>query len=113
VSEMRHSKTARGFDLIEFSDLYGVGCSVQASSLATDDAIWIGVDDADPKIHARQAGLFGITAEETSGWVPYPIPTVVSLTTRMHLNREQVASLLPVLQRFVDTGEIAPEDANG
>lgn len=25
---------------------------------------------------------------------------------RMHLNREQVAQLLPILQKFVDTGEI-------
>jgi len=43
---------------------------------------------------------------DARGWVPYPIPSEVSLHTRMHLNREQVAALLPTLQRFVETGEI-------
>jgi hypothetical protein len=28
---------------------------------------------------------------------------------RMHLNREQVKRLLPVLQRFVETGELQPD----
>jgi hypothetical protein len=30
----------------------------------------------------------------------------VNKTGRMHLSREQVAELLPYLQKFVDTGEI-------
>ena len=34
------------------------------------------------------------------------VPDEVLMTTRMHLNRKQVAKLLPVLQKFVDTGEI-------
>jgi hypothetical protein len=29
-----------------------------------------------------------------------------SANTSMHLNREQVAALLPILQRFVETGDI-------
>lgn len=28
------------------------------------------------------------------------------LTTRMHLSQEQVATLLPILQRFAATGEV-------
>jgi hypothetical protein len=27
--------------------------------------------------------------------------------SRMHLSREQVAELLPILQKFVDTGELS------
>lgn len=38
-------KTGRGFLRGEFSDLYGEKCSIQESSLATEDAIWLGADD--------------------------------------------------------------------
>lgn len=99
-------KTHRGFALGEFIDLYGARCSIQKSSLATDDAIWLGVDDADPRIMASQAEQHGVHTEETTGWVPYPILEAVNLNTRMHINREQVAALLPILQKFVETGEI-------
>jgi hypothetical protein len=97
---MKFTKTDRGFALIEFTDRYDAPCSLQKSSLATEDAIWIGVDDADPKILASKV------QEGGTGWVKYPIPEDVSLNTRMHLTREQVAELLPHLQKFVDTGEI-------
>jgi hypothetical protein len=108
---LKTSTTARGFDWIEFTDLYGKECSLQKSSLATDDAIWFGVDSADPKILATEAVANGVVTSETCGWVPYPIPEAVSLATRMHLNREQVAALLPILERFVDTGEITEQEA--
>lgn len=98
--------TARGFALINFEDRYGSKCSLQKSSLATEDAIWFGVDDAKPIVMARDAASVGVETEETTGWVPYPIPEAVSLTTRMHLTREQVEELLPHLQRFVETGEL-------
>lgn len=103
---MKRSHTQRGFALIEFTDRYDAQCNIQKSSLATDDAIWFGVADANPIIMASQAGQFGVFTSETCGWVPYPVPNEVSMTTRMHLTREQVAELLPVLQHFVDTGEL-------
>ena len=87
--------TERGFARAEFTDLYGVKCSLQKSSLATDDAIWLGCNDADP----RQL-VYG------QGWVPVAMPEEYVANTRMHLSREQVAELLPLLQRFVETGEI-------
>lgn len=98
--------TNRGFDLVKFVDLYGAKCSLQKSSLALVDAIWLGIDDAAPKIMASQARTHGVETRETTGWVPYPIPDAVLLTTRMHLTRDQVAVLLPILQHFVDTGEL-------
>ena len=63
--------TENGYKIIEFQDLYAKNCSIQESSLATDNAIWIGVND-----------------------------------NRMHLNKEQVIELIPILKKFADTGEL-------
>jgi hypothetical protein len=52
--KIKKAKTNRGFNLIEFDDLYGAKCNIQKSSLATDDAIWIGIQDAEPRIMASQ-----------------------------------------------------------
>jgi len=40
-------RTIRGFDLIEFHDYNHNKCSLQESSLATESAIWLGVDGDD------------------------------------------------------------------
>lgn len=93
-------KTPRGFKIIKFLDDYGCECSIQKSSAANEDKIWFGVNDPDPKIMASK------TPEGGTGWVTYPIPEDVFLNTRMHLTREQVAQLIPVLELFVKTGEI-------
>lgn len=107
---MKTQRTHRGFALVKFTDLYGAQCSLQKSSLASDDAIWLGVDDADPQILASKAAAHGVTTTQQTGWVPYPVPEGVLLTTRMHLTREQVSELLPILQSFVDTGELVSLD---
>lgn len=104
---MNASKTERGFSTIEFLDRYGDACIIQKSSLATEDAIWFGIQDACPQIMASEALAAGVDTKETTGWVPYPIPKNVLLSTRMHLTRELVAELMPILQRFVDTGEVS------
>ncbi|WYV99119.1 hypothetical protein Amme3_00123 [Pseudomonas phage vB_PpuM-Amme-3] len=104
---MNISMTERGFSVIEFKDCYGEKCSIQKSSLASEDAIWFGVDDANPQIMASQALAHGVDTDKTVGWVEYPLPKEVLLSTRMHLTREQVAELLPILQHFVNTGEIS------
>jgi len=89
--------THRGFAYAEFRDLYGTLCSIQKSSLATDDALWLGVQDPEPK--------------RGPPWTPYRLPDDVTVRTRMHLNREQIAGLIPILQRFMDTGELAQPGA--
>ncbi len=81
-------KTNRGFARIEFKDLYGIECSLQKSSLATEDAIWIGCNDANPQVLVRG-----------EGWKPVTMPDEYISNTRMHLSREQVAELIPHLQR--------------
>lgn len=98
--------TNRGFDIITFTDRYDSPCSIQKSSLATEDAIWFGIDDPEPRIMASQAKQYGIQTEETTGWIPYPIPQDVLLSTRMHLTQDQVKALLPILQHFAETGEL-------
>lgn len=73
-------KTNRGFILGEFKDRYGAECSIQESSLATEAAIWLGVD----KDHNGADVEFG----------------------RMHLTQEMVRELIPILRYFAMTGHI-------
>lgn len=98
--KMKKEETSRGFSIMKFKDRYDNGYSIQKSSLATEDAIWFGIDDPDPVVMAKD------TPEGGTGWVPFHIPDNVSLTTRMHLTKDQVKELLPVLKKFVRTGEI-------
>lgn len=119
-STLRHftevEMTCRGFQIINFSDGNGAGCSIQQSS-AIDDTdrglenagssyLWLGPDDAEPKIMASKAAAHGVTTDETTGWVPYPIPEEVLMTTRMHLHREQVEELIVVLKRWLASGNL-------
>ena len=91
-------KTLRGFDFAKFTDRNGHQCSVQKSSIATEDCIWLGAD---------KIGLKEFTA--SAGWIErneFDGGSFIA-NNRMHLTREQVAELLPILQRFVDTGELS------
>jgi len=98
--------TERGFAIGEFKDQYGLKCSIQKSSSATKDCIWLGVDDASPEIMVSDARRLGITNSNANGWMPYEVPREVLMHTRMHLSREDVKKLLPILQKFADTGEL-------
>lgn len=71
--------TQRGFAFGEFEDRYGERCSIQKSSLAFEDCIWLGIHRPDGQ-------------------------------DRMHLTQDQVADLLPLLQSFVETGELSSCD---
>ncbi|MEG2381825.1 MAG: hypothetical protein RSB38_09030 [Oscillospiraceae bacterium] len=89
-----------------FNDYYDAPCTIQQSSVADADAIWFGVDDVKPKVMARDAAKVGVHTLETTGWVAYPIPKEVFLSSRMHLTRSQVKELIPILKHFVRTGEL-------
>lgn len=94
-------RTERGFSYHTFTDRNGVECSLQKSSIATEDAIWLG---------ATEIGLKRF--EPFIGWSDVKLPdggpggVTYIANNRMHLTREQVAELLPLLQLFVQTGEI-------
>lgn len=94
---MQIEQTARGFDYSDFTDKYGVKCSIQKSSAASEPCIWLGVKNA-----ATNAKIM----TDHSGRQPYNIPKEVLLHDRMYLNRKHVAELIPLLQKFVDTGEL-------
>lgn len=79
------SPTSRGFSRATFVDMYGSECSIQESSLATERAIWLGVDK------------------------PFDKDVLGERCTRMHLTREMVGALLPGLVKFVYTGELPDE----
>jgi hypothetical protein len=109
--KIKRTKTCRGFHVIEFSDRYGVLCELQQSSLADFDqpgtsAVWLGPRDANPQIMAHDAARLGVKTTETTGWIPFPISDDVLLTTRMHLDLEQVKWLIQELQHWVDQGEL-------
>ncbi|MDH4319406.1 MAG: hypothetical protein OEV64_13520 [Desulfobulbaceae bacterium] len=97
-------KTERGFDYFKFKDLYGKQYSIQKSSLATENAIWLGIDDAEPKIMASKV------IDGGTGWAKYPIHDDVVFNTRMHLSQKHVKDLINILQKFVDTGDIQHEN---
>lgn len=101
---MEKEKTERGFDRLSFTDRYGDLCSLQKSSLATEDTIWLGIDKAKPIIMATDAKKLGLPTNKSSGWVDFVVPEEVLISTRMHLTREMVGELLPILQKFYDTG---------
>lgn len=103
---MNELRDCRGFKVIEFHDYYDAHCTVQQSSLADDECVWVGRSCADPKILASKAGANGVQTDETTGWVPFPVPEDVLLHTRMHLTRQQAGELADVLKWFSETGEV-------
>ncbi len=107
MKKVKFHKTPRGFRKGEFVDRYGEPCSIQKSSLATEDAIWLGIERANPQIMVSDAVRLGLSKEPNPvGWMPYPVPNEVHMSTRMHLTKKEVKALLPILQKFVETGEI-------
>lgn len=74
--------TNRGFHRGEFLDHFGDRCSIQRSSMMDVPLIWLGCD------HERF---------DHQG---------VPCGARMHLTQEHAAMLIPMLQCFVDTGEL-------
>ena len=108
---MDKRKTSRGFDIVTFTDLYDAKCSIQESSLASQDAIWLGIDDPNPQILVSDARRLGVNVDNdihavATGWQSCPIPKEVSLTTRMHLNRKQAKAIVRILNKFIRTGSI-------
>lgn len=93
--QFKFGRTSRGFPYVHFKDFYDKKCSLQKSSLASEQAIWFGIDDPEPEIM--------IPGQR---WQPLQIPENVSLNTRMHLTQEQVQVLLPILTHFAEYGEL-------
>lgn len=92
--KLKQTKTGRGFGAIEFRDRGNRECTIQKSSLATEDAIWFGIDDANPQILVN------------GNWQPVDFPEDTVFDTQMQLTQDQVIALLPILRHFAETGEV-------
>jgi hypothetical protein len=79
---MESKLTERGFQLMEFRDRYDAKCSVQKSSIMGEHCIWLGCEHETFDQHGSPCGA------------------------RMHVTQELAAQLIPILQHFVDTGEL-------
>lgn len=107
---MKLTKTNRGFSLIEFKDRNNHKCTLQKSSIANEDCIWLGVDEPViqefyPYPRETEESYFEVTLEDLQTLKKRPQNTIHAFS-RMHLTREQVKELLPLLQKFVKTGEL-------
>ena len=102
--QFNHDTTQRGFPVMKFDDLYNTPCSLQLSSLAEERAVWLGLNEAEPKILASKI------IDGGTGWVKYPLHEEVFIPTRMHLSQDQVRALIPVLQHFVDYGDLPDQE---
>ena len=81
---MKRTKTKRGFRLYTFQDTYKCRCSLQMSSIAHHEAVFLGSDE-DQERH-------DVTGE--------------LLTTRMHINRKTAREIGLKLIAFAETGEL-------
>ena len=103
------TETQHGFIKLLFKDSYDNLCSLQESSNAEDDFIWLGIENAEPLIMEQDAVKLGLISKDrpTAGWVDYPIPEEVLLHTRMHLSKEQATILGLKLLHFGTSGDIS------
>ena len=89
--------TNRGFALYNFLDRYGMKCSMQDSSIATEDCFWLGIDDPEPRILVRG-----------KGWQDVPVPDNAFWVSRMHVNRRLARQLYTWIGRFLRHGTVTP-----
>lgn len=54
---MQIKTTDRGFVKVTFDELYGMRCSIQESSLASEAALWIGGDGTRARMHLNREGV--------------------------------------------------------
>lgn len=107
--------TERGFGKLLFLDHYNKKCSLQMSSASSDECVWLGIEDAEPRILTTDAIRLGMIKDKDAprncfgdpcGWIEYSVPQEVSFTTRMHLTREQAKQLALKLLEFALCGTI-------
>ena len=59
-------RTQRGFEIITFHDHYNQACSLQQSSLAFEDAIWLGI--AGNRMHLTESQVMDLV-ERLNAWL--------------------------------------------
>ena len=108
---MKKSYTNRGFGHIEVELRHGEQLSIQKSSLATENAIWMGAAEENVKAF--------IPSEERApyfDWVDIDVRELIKMkhsrvdgivtNTRVEITQEKMKELLPIFKHFAETGEL-------
>lgn len=91
----------RGFYIANWTDSYGAKCSIQESSLASEEGhIWLGCDDIGLKRFEPGKGWSDVPLQQDFNGINH------SANTRMHLSQSMVQDLLPLLQHFAEHGTL-------
>jgi hypothetical protein len=97
---MKLQRTERGFAIKQFQDSNNIECTIQKSSSAMEDKIWLG---------AKEIGLKKLSG---GGWQEIDTTSTDTYSyianNRMHLNCKQAKRLIKELQYFVDNGDLKP-----
>ena len=97
---MKRDKTHKGFDILYFEDSTNVKCTIQESSASREEKmIWLGADDIGLKHFIAGEGWHDVKLTET-------VKEHYVANNRMLLAQSKVKELLPVLEKFAETGEI-------
>jgi len=104
---MKTRKSDRGFGISEFVDLKGTECSIQDSSLASEAAIWLGVQSVNPH---KMEGEVLVTVKPPIDPIPisgFPwLNHDILYNTRMHLTIEHVETLIKEFNVFLSTKSV-------
>ena len=103
-ANMKKNYTVRGFEISEFQDERKNNCSLQKSSSAEEDCIWLGCDEIGLKKFTPFGNPSWVDVDTKGSLDPGGISYIAN--NRMHLTREQVKDLLPLLSRFAKTGDL-------
>lgn len=108
VSLSKVSHTGRGFAISEFTDSYGVKFRIQKSSAASDDYIWLGPSNGSISIQKPKESGYGFdwVALDKKALQESLNTTTVLFNDNLHLSRKDVRKILPLLERFVETGDL-------
>jgi hypothetical protein len=96
---MKIEKTPNGLAVIPFRDQNFVACTLQESH-SSGRSITFGAESIGLKKFAPGEGWKDVNLDVSAS-------DHYDANTKMHLTREQVKSLLPHLEQFVRTGELA------
>lgn len=98
---MEDEVSNRGYSHITFTDTHGlVGTVTESSAVGRLPCIHFGVKDPKVKVMASTLNSHG------TGWVDIT-PEGASIDSTLHLNTDQIKLLIPILQNFVETGEVS------
>ncbi len=96
LEPLKVGATSRGFELIEFEDRNGHKCSLQQSSA---------IDDTERGMEQPGSSMVWLGCDENA----YHSQTGEPQSPRMHLSREHVQALMPMLKRWLDDGSFEPQ----